>query len=161
LTPMSDSDRLIALSLIDAIDPNGQLTSSIETIHASLVQEIDIDPDEGVAVLARIQQLDPVGVGYRDLRECLAAQARQLDPELPGVAVARQVIAEFLPQLASHDYNLILRKLRIKEEELKEAVAVIRSLNPRPGSEITPSETSYVIPDVFVGKHNGRWKVEL
>jgi RNA polymerase sigma-54 factor len=54
-----------------------------------------------------------------------------------------------------------MRKLRVKEAELKSAIAIILSLNPRPGSDITPPTTNYIIPDVFVSKHNGRWKVEL
>lgn len=161
LTPMSDKDRIIALSLIDAIDPNGQLTTGIDAIHASLVPELDIDEEEVLAVLHRIQQFDPVGVGYRDLHECLSVQVRHLEPDFPGVQTAIRVINDFLPQLASHDYNQIMRKLRIRESELKEAVDIILTLNPRPGSEITPPETSYVIPDVFVRKQGGRWKVEL
>jgi RNA polymerase sigma-54 factor len=100
-------------------------------------------------------------VGYRDLRECLSIQIRQFDAGYPGVAIAIRIIDEFLPQLASHDYNTIMRRLRIKEAELKESMDVILTLNPRPGAEITPSETSYVIPDVFVKKENNRWKVEL
>lgn len=161
LTPMSDEDRLIAMALIDAIDPNGQLTSSIESILTGLQQEMEVEEEEVIAVLHRIQQFDPVGVGYRDLRECLGIQIRQLAPDFPGVAIAVKIIDEFLPQLASHDYNQIMRKLRIREQELKVAIDLILSLNPKPGSEITPSETSYVIPDVLVSKHNGRWKVEL
>ncbi len=82
-------------------------------------------------------------------------------PTFPGLQAAARIIDDYLPQLASHDYNHILRKLRIKESELKEAISIITSLNPRPGSEITPPETTYVIPDVFVSKHNGRWRVEL
>jgi len=161
LTPMTDKDRLIATALIDAIDPNGQLTSTIESIQSGLLQEMDVDEEEIVAVLHRIQQFDPVGVGYRDLRECLTIQIRQLDPACAGVQIALKVIEEFLPQLASHDYNQIMRKLRIREPELKAAIDIILTLNPKPGSEITPSETSYVIPDVLVSKHNSRWRVEL
>ncbi len=161
LTPMSDSDRLIATALIDAIDPNGMLATSVSSIHAGLIRELDIDEEEVVAVLHRIQQFDPVGVGYRDLKECLSVQLKHLDPTFPGIQAAARIIDDYLPQLASHDYNHILRKLRIKESELKEAISVITHLNPRPGSEITPPETTYVIPDVFVSKHNGRWRVEL
>lgn len=161
LTPMSDSDRLIAMAIIDAIDPNGQLTSSIESIHAGLIRELDIDEEEVIAVLHRIQQFDPVGVGYRDLSECLALQLRQISPEVPGFTTAGRIIDEFLPQLASHDYNHIMKSLKIKETELKEALNIILDLNPKPGSEITPSDTTYVVPDVFVTKRNGRWHVEL
>ncbi|MDR0781435.1 MAG: RNA polymerase factor sigma-54, partial [Pseudomonadales bacterium] len=95
-------------------------------------------------------------------RECLSIQLKQLDPQsFPGIGIAAQIIAEHLPQLASHDYNTLLRKLRIREGELKSAIDLIRRLNPRPGADITPPQTTYVIPDVFVAKLNGRWKVEL
>ena len=161
LTPMTDSDRLIATAVIDAIDPNGMLASTVGSIHAGLIRELDIDEEEVVAVLHRIQQFDPVGVGYRDLKECLSVQLKHLDPTFSGIQIAARIIDDYLPQLASHDYSHILRKLRIKESELKEAIAIITSLNPRPGSEITLPETTYVIPDVFVSKHNGRWRVEL
>src|SRR5690606_32068874 len=115
LTPMSDKDRLIAMSIIDAIDPNGQLTSSIESILSGLAEELETDEDEVLAVLHRIQQFDPVGVGYRDLQECLSIQIKHLDRDAyPGIDIAEKVIAEFLPQLASHDYNHIMRKLRIR-----------------------------------------------
>ena len=161
LTPMSDDDRLIATALIDAIDANGQLTSTIESIHAGLIRELDIDEEEVLAVLHRIQQFDPVGVGYRDLKECLSLQLQHLPADSPGLDIARQVVAEHLNALASHDYNLIMKKLKVREPELKEALKIILALNPQPGADITPSDTSYVIPDVFVYKERGRWKVEL
>lgn len=161
LTPMSDGDRLIAMAIIDAIDPNGQLTVTIESIHASLIRELDIDEEEVLAVLHRIQQFDPVGVGYRDLKECLSLQLKHIDQDYPGVDNAERIIANHLPQLASHDYSHILKALRLKEPELKEALEIILSLNPRPGSEITESDTTYIIPDVFVTKKNGVWQAEL
>lgn len=161
LTPMSDGDRLIAMAIIDAIDPNGMLTVTTESIHAGLIRELDIDEEEVLAVLHRIQQFDPVGVGYRDLKECLTLQLKQLDPEFPGIDIAARIIDDHLNQLASHDYAQIMKTLKIKEPELKEALKIILSLNPRPGSEITPSDTTYVVPDVFVTKRNGRWHVEL
>ncbi|HTR00146.1 MAG TPA: RNA polymerase factor sigma-54 [Candidatus Acidoferrum sp.] len=164
LTPMSARDKLIATTLIDAIDSNGQLTIGIEALVQGLNNEqglADIEEDEVMAVLHLVQQFDPVGVGYRDLRECLTIQIRQYDKDYPGVQNALRIIDEFLPQLASHDYNTIMRRLRIKEPELKEAMQIILALNPRPGAEITPSETTYVVPDVFVKKENGRWKVDL
>ena len=161
LTTMTDQDRQIATALIDAIDANGQLASTIESILSGLNNDFEVEEDEVIAVLHRIQQFDPVGVGYRDLQECLGVQLKHLDPDYPGIAIAGKIIAEFLPQLASHDYNLIMRKLRIREPELKNAIDIILTLNPRPGADITPSETTYVVPDVFVKKASGRWKVEL
>ncbi len=160
LTPMSDSDRLIAMAIIDSIDPNGQLTSSLASIHAGLIRELDIEEDEVLAVLHRIQQFDPVGVGYRDLNECLSLQLAHCDPDCPGHSLAGKIIKEFLPQLASRDYKLIMKRLKVKEAELKAALEIILSFNPKPGSEITLSDTAYVIPDVFVKKEKGSWKVE-
>ncbi len=161
LTPMSDGDRLISMAIIDAIDPDGKLTVSIESIHAGLIRELDIDVEEVLAVLHRIQQFDPVGVGYRDLKECLALQLRQIEKDYPGVAIAARIIDDHLPQLATHDYAQIMKALKIKENELKESLKIILSLNPKPGSEITSSDNTYVVPDVLVFKRNGRWHVEL
>ncbi|MDR2212927.1 MAG: RNA polymerase factor sigma-54 [Pseudomonadales bacterium] len=162
LTPMSDRDRLIALALIDAIDVNGQLASPLDSIRSGLAAELDIEEDEVLAVLHRIQQFDPVGVGYRDTRECLSIQLKQLDRQAyPGIDIAEKIVANHLGELASRDYNHIMRNLRIREPELKRAVDIIRGLNPRPGAGITPAETTYIVPDVFVSKHNGEWKVEL
>src|SRR5690606_35138620 len=79
LTPMSDTDRLIGMAIIDAVDVNGMLTSTVESIHAGLNASVDIDLEEVTAVLHRIQQFDPVGVAYRDLAECLLIQLRQVD----------------------------------------------------------------------------------
>jgi RNA polymerase sigma-54 factor len=161
LTPMSDGDRLIAMAIIDAIDTDGHLAVSIDSIHAGLIRELDIDEEEVIAVLHRIQQFDPVGVGYRDLKECLTLQLAQLEPKTPDVEVAARVIDNHLDQLASHDYAQIMKSLKIKEPELREALKIILTLNPKPGSEITSSDVSYIIPDVFVSKKNGRWLVEL
>ena len=77
LTPMSEKDATIAFSIIDAIDPNGMLTVEIESLHVSFEDELEIELDEVVAVLHRIQQFDPIGVGYRDLAECLLIQLNQ------------------------------------------------------------------------------------
>ena len=165
LTPMSDADRLIGLALIDAIDANGMLTVSVDAIHASLIRSLDIDPDEVLAVLHRIQQFDPVGVGYRDLSECLLIQLKQFEDDLLTTAVkhAKIVVKDHLQLLGNRDYAQLMRLTRLKEPELRDAIAVIEQLNPRPGSDIAPPSTTYIVPDVIVTKDSttGRWLVEL
>ena len=79
LTPMSDQDEAIAFAIIDAIDANGMLTTDIESIHSGFDPELEIEEDEVLAVLHRIQQFDPIGVGYRDLAECLLIQLNQME----------------------------------------------------------------------------------
>jgi RNA polymerase sigma-54 factor len=161
LTPMSDSDRLIALSIIDAIDSDGMLCASIEEIVEGLDPELGIESDEVLAVLHRIQHFDPVGVGSRDLRESLLLQLQQLDNQDAAVRHARTIVDKYLHLLAGKDYATLMRRLHISEIELKEAIRHIQQLNPRPGSVIDSGSAEYVVPDVVVSKRNGRWLVEL
>lgn len=161
LTRLSDTDRLIALSIIDATDSNGRLMTSLEDIHESLIHELDIDLDEVVAVLHRLQQFEPPGVCARDLQECLQVQLDQLPPATPWLDQAKLIISRYMNQLASSDYDQILRRTRLQEHELKEVLGLIQSLDPNPGHTAVPEEIEYIVPDVFVSKKNGRWLVEL
>lgn len=165
LTKLSDTDRVIGVALIDAIDVNGRLTTDIESIVTGLQPYLETDEEEVLAVLHRIQLFDPVGVGYRDLSECLSIQLAQI-PEADvtdPIRHARLLVKNHLPQLASRDYAQIMRITRLKEHELSAAIKVVESLNPRPGADIAPSTATYIIPDVIVTKDSrtGRWKVEL
>lgn len=164
LTPMSDRDRYIALSIIDSTDVDGYLTASIEEIHQDLFSEEDEDPvelDEVQAVLKRIQHFDPPGIFAKDLPDCLLLQLRQLPVDTPWLGQAKLVISHYLNLLANRDYAQLLRRSRLKEHELKEVIALIQSLNPRPGESIASSEPEYVVPDVIVKKEKDRWSVEL
>ncbi|MBP9032647.1 MAG: RNA polymerase factor sigma-54 [Pseudomonadales bacterium] len=161
LTPMSETDRMIAISIIDAIDADGMLSVGIEEIAEGFGPESGIETDEIVAVLHRIQHFDPVGVGARDLRECLLIQLRQLDPEEPAVRHARMIIDKHIQLLGAKDYATLMRRLHIGEPELKAAIRCIQQLNPRPGSVISAGAAEYVVPDVIVSRRNGRWLVEL
>ncbi|MBT8145519.1 MAG: RNA polymerase factor sigma-54 [Gammaproteobacteria bacterium] len=165
LTPMSDTDKEIAYSIVEGIDANGMLTTDIESIHAGLTSKLEIELDEVLAVLHRIQQFDPVGVGYRDLSECLLIQLNQFDDQehASDIENAKAIASEHLGLLGSRDYTQLMRRTKLKEPELKRAIAIIEGLDPRPGSDIAPPSTSYVIPDVIVTKNpeTGQWKVEL
>ncbi len=158
---LTESDELIAMTIIDGLDREGVLTLSIEEIIESLPIEYEIEADEVEAVLHLIQHLDPVGVAARDLQECLAIQLRSMPEATPWRAEALEIVTKHLGYLASRDYSLLLRKTRLKEPELKEVIDLIRSLNPRPGADFAADDTEYVDPDVIVSKQNGRWVVEL
>jgi RNA polymerase sigma-54 factor len=161
LTRLSDTDRLIALSIIDVADANGRLLSSIEDIHESLEADLDIDLDEVVAVLHRLQQFEPSGVCARDLQECLQIQLDHFPASTPWLEQAKVVISRHLTQLGTSDFAQILRRTRLKEHELKEVLALIQSLDPNPGYTAVPEVIEYIVPDVFVSKKDGRWLVEL
>ena len=161
LTRMSDTDRLIALAIIDATDDNGRLMIELEDIHESLTRHLEIDLDETIAVLHRLQQFEPAGVCTRDLQECLMVQLQQMPPETPWLEQAKLVLSRYLGQLGSGDFRQIMRRTRLKEHELKEVLALIQSLDPSPGESAAPEDVEYVVPDVFVSKKDGRWIVEL
>ena len=165
LTPMSESDEAIAIAIIDAIDPNGWLTVDLESILAGFDPELEIGLDEMLAVLHRIQQFDPIGVGYRDLSECLLVQLNHLgEHDQPKIVEnAKLIVSEYIELLGHRDYALLMRKTKLKEAELAETIALIEDLDPRPGANIAPESTDYVVPDVIVTKHanSGKWKVEL
>lgn len=161
LAPMSDTDRLIATTLIDCINDQGYLEESLEEVLESFDPELDIELDEIEAVLRRLQHFEPVGVAARDLRECLLLQLRQLPDDTPWLAEARRLAGEYLDLLGGRDYSQLMRRLKLKEDELRQVIELIQSLNPRPGSQIESSEPEYIVPDVIVRKDSGRWLVEL
>ncbi|SCY42159.1 RNA polymerase factor sigma-54 [Pseudomonas flexibilis] len=161
LAPMSDTDRLIAATLIDCINDQGYLEESLEEILESFDPELDIELDEIEAVLRRVQHFEPVGIGARDLRECLLLQLCQLPEDTPWRSEAQRLVGDYLDLLGGRDYSQLMRRLKLKEDELRQVVELIQRLNPRPGSQIESSEPEYIVPDVIVRKHNGRWLVEL
>ncbi|WP_028107777.1 RNA polymerase factor sigma-54 [Ferrimonas futtsuensis] len=160
LTPMSDTDRAIAVAIIDATDERGYLTQTAEDILEAMGDD-EVELDEVEAVLKRVQRFDPVGVCARDLAECLLVQLSQFDAATPWLAEAKMLIQEHMDLLANRDFRGLMRKTRLKEEELKEAMDLIQTLNPRPGSALVNDNDQYVIPDVAVSKRKGRWVVEL
>ncbi|MEM7078662.1 MAG: RNA polymerase factor sigma-54 [Pseudomonadota bacterium] len=164
LTPMAPTDTVIARTIIDAIDPAGLLVMSTEDLCQALYDPSSEDPvrhEDVLAILEVIQDFDPIGVGARDLRECLLLQLDQLYVGTPWVAQARMLIEDHLDLLGAKDFSTLRRKTKLPESELAEAMALIRTLNPRPGSAIASEAADYIVPDVIVRKDRGRWVVEL
>ncbi|OCG33575.1 RNA polymerase factor sigma-54 [Gilliamella sp. Fer2-1] len=156
LTPFSEIDRAIAVSLIEAIDERGYLTVSTEEILEEQGND-EIELAEVEAVLKRIWNFDPIGVGARTLQECLSIQTQHLvSPPL-----VKLIIDNYLDLLANRDYRTLKKVLNANDEQLKEAVDFIQHLQPYPGDFINMSAPDYVIPDVLVKKVNGSWVVDL
>ncbi|WP_075182973.1 RNA polymerase factor sigma-54 [Pantoea sp. 1.19] len=160
LTPFSDTDRAVATAIVDAVDDTGYLTVSLTEILEGIGQD-DLQMEEVEAVLKRVQRFDPIGVCARDLRDCLLVQLSQFPGDAPMLKEARLIVSEHLDLLANHDFRSLMRVTRLKEEVLKNAMALIQSLDPRPGQSVNTSEPEYVIPDVLVRKSGALWTVEL
>jgi RNA polymerase sigma-54 factor len=161
LTNFSESDAHIARIIIDSIDDDGYLPVSIEDIHSNLNSELDIDHDEVLAVLHRIQQFDPVGVGARTLQESLQIQLHHYEPDTPWLKEARILIRDYFNVLSNRDYTRLGRKMKLTTDDLQHVIHLIQSMNPRPGSRFNTTEPEYIVPDVFVTNKKGKWHVEL
>ncbi|MCW8963123.1 MAG: RNA polymerase factor sigma-54 [Gammaproteobacteria bacterium] len=159
---LSDTDRLIADTIIDAINDDGYLIVLPEEIHASFHEALDITLEEVMAVLNMIQHLDPLGIGARDLQDCLRIQLEQQVPDDEKIhALASQIIRSHFQLLSHRDYAGIAKQLKTDSDSIQQAVQLIQQLNPRPGNAIEGVPTEYITPDVLVRKIKGRWLVIL
>jgi RNA polymerase sigma-54 factor len=160
LSPCSERDNAIAMAIIDSINDEGYLVSSIDDIFSGLQDDFDdLELDEVQAVLHRIQNFDPSGVAAADLQECLKIQLSQLPESTPLRTEALNLVNNHLEALANHDKNALIKHLSITEQQLEQVVGLIRSLDPKPGLQIRQQNPEYVIPDVYVIKHNNKWQV--
>ncbi len=160
LTPFSDEDRAIATAIIDGISPDGYLHAPLEEIIADMDDE-ELGMEEVLTVLHRVQHFDPPGVAARTPQECLLLQLEQLPADDQIKRSAEKLLKDHFELLTSGNEARIRKLLHINTEQLQGVFALIRSLNPHPGSSISPMDTRYVEPDVFVEKKNNRWVVSL
>jgi RNA polymerase sigma-54 factor len=161
LTPMSERDRAIGATIIEAIDDDGYLVETDEVIRDTLASLYTVSVEEIESVRRRIQQFDPVSIGSRSLRECLTVQLDAFDAATPGLELARALVADHLEALAKHDRARICQRLHTDEAQFEVALALIRSLAPKPGSGYSSASTEYIAPDAYARKVGGRWQVAL
>lgn len=161
LTRLSDTDRIIALAIIDATDSNGRLNSSTDDLLELFPGEPRVESEEVTAVLHALQQFEPAGVFARDLQECLQLQLKQLPRQTPWLEQARVLINRHINALSNGDFAQIMRRMKLPEDELREVLRLVQTLDPFPGKQIGDDDTEYVVPDVFVSRREGRWVVEL
>ena len=154
LTFFTDEDRETAQFIIGNIDEDGYLTSTVEEI-ARLSQTT---PEKVEAVRARIKTFEPVGCGSLDLREALLTQ---MDHHQVQDEMARKIVTQYLPLLERSDYAQLARVLGVPIGEIRQRIDLIKSLNPAPGRKYTEEKTSYVVPDIIVGKEGDEWTIVL
>lgn len=153
VSALNEKERSLGLTLIDAIDENGYLTTELSAIaEMTATSEEDLED-----ALILVHSFEPAGVGARSLAECLYLQLKNEGMAIPPYTV----LLEHLEDLARRDFRKLKRLLKLDDEELGEAVAVIQSLNPKPGLAFGSDQTNYIVPDVFVRKLDGEWVVEI
>ncbi len=167
LLNFSQIDKLIAYCLIDSLDEKGfldveisEITASVQHLLQSMDYEDEVEDDEILAVLKCIQRLDPVGVGSRNLAECLAVQ---LDL-LPSNTVNRRealLLLQHYELLINNELSKLIKQTGLNTEQLKAALDLLKTLKPHPGLDFENKESDYQIPDVVVAKKNEIWQVQL
>ena len=153
LSKIKSDEAAIGRYIIEAIDDNGYLTMSLEEVAEALGEDIEkVDH-----VLDVIQNFDPVGVGARDLRECLVIQlsARgMLTDEI------EYVIYNMLEELANKKFAVIAKQLGLKKEDVQELSDLIKTLDPKPGRAYgSGKETNYIVPDIILENHHGEFEL--
>jgi len=157
----TDNGRKTGEFIIENIDDDGYLKISIEEIAKSTQATLQ----KAKEVLLLIQTFDPIGVGARDLRECLLLQIKTKGEEkfLPAgrQALEGQIIDKYLPYLEKKRFEFIAKKLKVTVERIKEAIKEIANLEPKPGRSFNTERTVRLIPDAILKKNNDRYEVML
>jgi RNA polymerase sigma-54 factor len=161
LSPMGTRDRALTQFIVDALDDDGYLKVSLDELAALLTADTGVDADELRASLKLVQQLEPAGVGARDLQECLMLQLNAREERGPAWECACRVVQNHLHVLAAHELGKLQQQLGCDEKTMHQAIALIRSLDPKPGHRFGRGDARFVIPDVIVTKVRGKWQVNL
>jgi len=155
----------IAKIIIGNIDDSGYLQRDIEALVDDLIfsQNIEVSIKEIEQVLKVVHTFDPIGVGARDLQECLLIQLKRKDIEKENVALALRIIERFFEPFTKRHYDKILKKAQIDEEQLKGAIEEILKLNPKPGNSLseTTKVNHYIIPDFVISNNEGVLELNL
>jgi len=172
MSNLSVQDKVIAELIIDYIDDDGFLTESLELIFETLSKNLLIELDEVEAVLNYIQHLGPIGVGARNLGECLLIQLQQQYKDHSLYKKTSRLLEKHLDLIEKKDYTVIKRTLRITSTDLEDIMKLIRSLDPKPGKVFNTTDTDYITPDIYVkqipdkitnntNSQQKQWKVSL
>ena len=147
-------DKFVASYLIDLVGPDGYMRTPLEEIAAALSLEIeDIEP-----VLGVLQTFDPPGICARDLAECLALQLKEKNRYDPYM----ERLLDHLGLIAAGDFQRLRKICGVDTDDLREMIAELRQLNPKPGADFDTAEAGTLVPDVIVKRApDGEWKAEL
>lgn len=154
LTALSQPDRQMGELIIGSINDDGYLITSVEDLAASTGFDLPHLGD----ILAVIQDFDPVGVGAKDLRECLLLQLDRLGK---SDSLAARIVSDQLKKLGGRKYTDLARQLKVAPEEIHAAARLIGTLDPKPGRVYSSEVSSYVLPEVVVQRVNGDYVVIL
>ncbi|MEQ8359854.1 MAG: RNA polymerase factor sigma-54 [Cytophagales bacterium] len=161
---LSEREQEIAKQIIGSIDADGYLRRELEAISNDLAfsKNIEAEYDELENLLFEVQKLDPPGIGARDLKECLVLQLKRKKSD-PIRRKAIELLESSFNEFSKKHYEKIQKKLDVDAEELKEIIAEIIKLNPKPGgsSDVAQTRNEYIIPDFIIVNNDGDLEISL
>lgn len=160
---LTEEERTIAEFIVGSIDESGYLRRAIEDLIDDLAftQGIMVETSTVEAVLKKVQSIDPAGVGARDLQECLALQLERKETSL-GVIVAKKIIGEAFDLFSKKHFKKMQDKFDVDEDLLKEGLAEIEKLNPKPGGAMSGIfQNTHIVPDFILTIENGNVQVSI
>ena len=162
LVGLTERDKRIAAMLIGHLDEDGYLKQDLEELRAAAVAAMpDIEIEDLQIALRHVQNMEPTGVGARDIAECLELQLRAMPESTPHRDAAVELVTKHLDVLAARDFNKLKRLLGVSEDELRDIRSLVLTLDPKPGRAFGTGDVRYVVPDVVVRKVAGRWGASL
>ncbi len=165
LLDLDDTQYLIAETIIGNLDESGYLNREVEAIVDDLAfsANVMVTEEEIEEVLIQIQELDPAGIGARDLRECLLLQLRRTQEGNITLYTARKILEDHFEEFTKKHYDKIQKKLEIPDEDLKDAIDAIIRLNPKPGGSLkeTSKSVQQIIPDFLITDMEGRIELTI
>lgn len=154
MSELDSHQRLVSEVIVEALNPDGYLPLGLD----ELVRTAGVEVEQLERVLAVVQQLDPLGVAARDLRECLVIQATEL---YPANDLLHDIIENHLGDLETRRYKAITKKLKVDMDQVAEALELIRTLEPKPGRAFNDEPPQYITPDIYVYKIDGEFVIVL
>ncbi len=163
---LSERDRKLAVYLVGSIDEDGYLRRDLESVADDIAFTVGIETtaDELERLLDIIHELEPAGVGARNLQECLLLQMAQKKLNTRARRLARKILASYFDEFVKKHYEKLMSRLQVSEEDFREAIAEIRRLSPKPGNlyaEGGTDTTPYIIPDFLLDYQDGRFSLSL
>ncbi|WP_418443346.1 RNA polymerase factor sigma-54 [Alistipes shahii] len=163
---LPERDLRLAVYLIGSIDEDGYLRRDLESVadDIAFTMELETTAGELERLLGIIHELEPAGIGARDLRECLLLQMAQMPVNTRPRRLARKILTSYFDEFVKKHYEKLMARLQISEDDFRDAIAEIRHLSPKPGNlyaEGGTDTTPYIIPDFILDYQDGRFNLSL
>ena len=163
---LSERDMKLAVYLIGSIDEDGYPRRDLESISDDIAFTVGIETSvsELERLLDIIHELEPAGIGARDLRECLLLQMNQMQVNTRARRLARKILTSYFDEFVKKHYEKLIARLQVSEEEFRDAIAEIRRLSPKPGNlyaEGGTDTTPYIVPDFILDYQDGHFQLSL